>query len=60
MSLYESTFIIRHDMTTQQIEQLAETFDAIVKDNGGEVTCAEHVCPPVPHNGLPQCRRPAS
>ncbi len=42
MSLYESTFIIRHDMSTQQIEQLAETFSEIIKNNGGEVTKTEH------------------
>ncbi len=42
MSLYESTFIIRHDMSTQQVEQLAETFSEIVKNNGGDVTKTEH------------------
>ena len=42
MSLYESTFIIRHDMSTQQVEQLTENFTAIIKDNGGEVTKTEH------------------
>ena len=42
MSLYESTFIIRHDMSTQQVELLTENFTAIIKDNGGEVTKIEH------------------
>ncbi|MCH7555040.1 MAG: 30S ribosomal protein S6, partial [Proteobacteria bacterium] len=42
MSLYESTFIIRHDMSTQQVEQLAESFSDIIKNNGGEVTKTEH------------------
>ena len=42
MSLYESTFIIRHDMSTQQVEQLAEAFSEIVKNNGGAVTKTEH------------------
>ncbi len=42
MSLYESTFIIRHDMSTQQVEQLADTYTEIIKNNGGEVTKSEH------------------
>ena len=42
MSLYESTFIIRHDMSTQQVEQLAESFSDIIKNNGGDVTKTEH------------------
>ena len=42
MSLYESTFIIRHDMSTQQVEQMAEAFTDIIKNNGGEVTKTEH------------------
>ena len=42
MSLYESTFIIRHDMSTQQVEQLAESFSEIIKNNGGEVSKTEH------------------
>ncbi len=42
MSLYESTFIIRHDMSTQQVEQMAEDFSEIIKNNGGEVTKTEH------------------
>ena len=42
MSLYESTFIIRHDMSAQQVEQLAESFSDIIKNNGGDVTKTEH------------------
>ena len=42
MSLYESTFIIRHDMSAQQVEQLAESFSEIIKNNGGDVTKTEH------------------
>jgi small subunit ribosomal protein S6 len=42
MSLYESTFIIRHDMSTQQVEQLAESFSDIIKNNGGDVPKTEH------------------
>lgn len=42
MSLYESTFVVRHDMSAQQVEQLADTFSDIIKNNGGEVTKTEH------------------
>ena len=41
MPLYESTFIARHDMSTRQVESLAEDLTAIVKDNGGEVAKTE-------------------
>ncbi len=38
MPLYESTFIARRDLSTQQVEILTERFVNIVKENGGEVT----------------------
>ncbi len=41
MPLYESTFIARHDMSSQQVEGLAESVAAIVKENGGEITKTE-------------------
>ena len=41
MSLYESTFIARHDMSSQQVESLAENFTNIVKENGGEIAKTE-------------------
>ena len=41
MPLYESTFIARHDMSTQQVEALAEDLSTILKDNGGEVAKTE-------------------
>ncbi len=41
MPLYESTFIARHDMSTRQVESLAEDLSTIVKDNGGEVAKTE-------------------
>jgi len=41
MPLYESTLIARHDMSTQQVEGLAETFSTIITDNGGSVTKTE-------------------
>jgi len=42
MALYESTYIARHDMSTQQIEGLAETMANLVREHGGEVTKTEH------------------
>lgn len=42
MPLYESTFIARHEMSTQQVEGLAGTFADIIKENGGEVSKTEH------------------
>ncbi len=41
MPLYESTFIARHDMSTRQVESLAENLTTIIKDNGGEVAKTE-------------------
>jgi len=41
MPLYESTFIARHDMSTQQVEGLAEAFSTIITDNGGNVPKTE-------------------
>jgi len=42
MALYESTYIARHDMSTQQVEGLAETMANLVREHGGEVTKTEH------------------
>ncbi len=42
MPLYESTFIARHDMSSQQVDTLAETFAGVVREHGGEVTKKEH------------------
>ncbi len=41
MPLYESTFIARHDMSSQQVEALAGTLTEVVKENGGEVAKTE-------------------
>ncbi len=41
MPLYESTFIARHDMSSQQVEALAETLTELVTENGGEVVKTE-------------------
>ncbi len=42
MALYESTFIARHDMSTQQVGALAETVTTLVSENGGEITKTEY------------------
>ena len=42
MPLYESTFIARHDISAQQVENLTETMANFVKENGGEVTKSEY------------------
>ena len=42
MPLYESTFIARHDMSTQQVSALAETVTNLVSENGGEITKTEY------------------
>ncbi len=42
MSLYESVFIARQDISATQVEALADQFSELIKDNGGEVTKKEH------------------
>jgi small subunit ribosomal protein S6 len=42
MPLYESTFIARQDISTQDVEKLTETFSQIVTDNGGKVVKSEY------------------
>ena len=37
MSLYESVFIARQDISTAQVESLTETFEKIITDQGGSV-----------------------
>lgn len=37
MSFYESVFIARQDISTAQVESLTETFEKIIKDQGGSV-----------------------
>ena len=44
MPRYESTFIARHDMSTRQVESLAEDLTTIVKDNVGAIAGrGEHI-----------------
>ncbi len=42
MPLYESTFIARPDISSQQVDGLAEQFREILKDSGGEVAKTEY------------------
>ncbi|MSP83049.1 MAG: 30S ribosomal protein S6 [Alphaproteobacteria bacterium] len=42
MPFYESTFIVRQDVASQQVEALAATLTQLVQDNGGTVVKTEH------------------
>ena len=42
MSLYESVIIARQEISTQQVEALADTFEGIIKDGGGNVAKREN------------------
>lgn len=42
MPLYESTFIARQDISTQEVENLTKQFSQIVEDNGGKVLKKEY------------------
>ncbi|MCF6197782.1 MAG: 30S ribosomal protein S6 [Hyphomicrobiaceae bacterium] len=42
MSLYEHTFMARHDISAQQMEALTEKFSAVLKENGGKVVNSEY------------------
>ncbi|MFZ4762318.1 MAG: 30S ribosomal protein S6 [Alphaproteobacteria bacterium] len=42
MSLYESVFIARQDLSTAQAEALADNFSRIVAENGARITKTEH------------------
>lgn len=42
MPLYESTFIVRHDMSTQDADKLADELSGIVKENSGKVVKKEY------------------
>lgn len=41
MPLYESTFIARPDVSTQQMETLGEQFHEVIRAGGGEVASSE-------------------
>lgn len=42
MPLYESTFIARQDISTQEVENLTKQFSQILEDNGGKVVRKEY------------------
>jgi len=42
MSFYESVFIARQEISTQQADALAETFSNVIAENGGKVTKTEN------------------
>lgn len=42
MPLYESTFVARQDISTQEVENLTQRFSQIVVDNGGKVVKSEY------------------
>ncbi len=42
MALYESTFIVRQDVSTQDVEKLTQHFSQILQDNGGKVVANEY------------------
>ncbi len=42
MALYESTFIVRQDMSTQEVEKITENFTKIIGDNKGKVVKKEY------------------
>jgi len=41
MALYECVLIARQDISSAQVEQLAEQFTGVIRDNGGEVKKTE-------------------
>ena len=42
MSLYESVFIARQEISAQQVEALADAYESVIKDNGGSVEKREN------------------
>jgi len=41
MAFYEHVFIARQDVSSQQVEQMSDTFKGIVEENGGSVSMVE-------------------
>ncbi|MBF0415753.1 MAG: 30S ribosomal protein S6 [Magnetococcales bacterium] len=41
MAFYESIYIVRPDLTTEQLEQVNKRINAIIADNGGEILQTE-------------------
>ena len=42
MPLYEHVFLARQDVSAQQVEKLMETFQSIIKENGGDIGKTEY------------------
>jgi small subunit ribosomal protein S6 len=42
MPLYESTFIVRQDLSSNDVDKLTETFSKIITDNGGNIVKTEY------------------
>jgi len=42
MSLYESVFIARQEISAQQVDALADAYESVIKDNGGSVEKREN------------------
>jgi len=42
MPLYEHVFLARQDVSAQQVEKLMETYQSIIKDNGGSIGKTEY------------------
>ncbi len=42
MALYESTFILRQDLTPQEVDKISDGFAKIVKDRNGKVVKREY------------------
>ena len=40
--VYETMYILRPDMSDEQVDQAIETYQTIVKDNGGELLETQH------------------
>jgi small subunit ribosomal protein S6 len=42
MSIYESTFIVRQDVASAEINKIAESLSNLIKENGGELLKQEY------------------
>lgn len=42
MALYESTFIVRQDASTQEVEKITENFANVVKESKGKIVKKEY------------------
>ena len=42
MALYEHIYLVRQDVTAQQVEALTEQYTGIIEANGGKITKSEY------------------